>query len=342
MDKIKNKILLLLLSLCVIFAMAGCGSSSADNSAGSSSDTGGAAKTTAAQSASQSLPSSASSDTANSDSVGSVPKYSGEASITINGSVPKFTKKQLSSKESYQKYGRLDSLGRATTCMACIDKDIMPTRKRGSIGMIKPAGWHLVKYDFVDGKYLYNRCHLIAYELTGVDGESQYLARNLVTGTRYMNIEGQLPYENMTAEYIKETGNHVLYRVTPVFKGDNLLCSGVHMEAESIEDNGKGIKFNVYCYNVQPRVTIDYATGNNHLSADKSTAGSSSSAASAGSAGTSASSRNTYVINTNTKKFHKPDCASVKQTLAGNRRTVHETKSELIEEGYSPCGNCNP
>ena len=170
-------------------------------------------------------------------------------SVSIEYESPKFTKKQLASAKSYQKYGKLDNYGRATSCIACIGKEIMPTTKRGSIGMIKPSGWHLVKYDFVDGKYLYNRCHLIAYELTGVDGKSHYLAQNLVTGTRYMNIEGQLPYENMTTEYIKSTGNHVLYRSTPIFIGDNLLCSGVHMEAESIEDNGKGIKFNVYCYN---------------------------------------------------------------------------------------------
>lgn len=330
MNKITNKILLLMLSLCMVVTMAGCGS----NSASSSSDTGSVSSSTASQ--------SASSNTVNSDSVGSVPKYSGEASITINNNVPKFTKKQLASAKSYQKYGKLDNYGRATSCIACIGKEIMPTTKRGSIGMIKPSGWHLVKYDFVDGKYLYNRCHLIAYELTGVDGKSHYLAQNLVTGTRYMNIEGQLPYENMTTEYIKSTGNHVLYRSTPIFIGDNLLCSGVHMEAESIEDNGKGIKFNVYCYNVQPKVVIDYATGDSHLFSDKSTASSSNSSNSVSNASTSSSGKNIYVINTNTKKFHKPSCASVKQTLAQNKKTVHETRTQLINEGYSPCKRCNP
>ena len=334
MEKTKKKLLILILSICVIVAMTGCGSSSTD----SSSDSGSTSKTTTSQ--------SATSSSSNASSIGSVPKYSGDASITINGNVPKFTKKQLAATKSYEKYGKLDSLGRATTCIACIDKDIMPTTKRGSIGMIKPTGWHLVKYDFVDGKYLYNRCHLIAYCLTGIDGSSPYLAQNLVTGTRYMNIDGQLPYEEKTADYIKETGNHVLYRVTPIFKGDNLLCSGVHMEAQSIEDNGEGIKFNVYCYNVQPKVTIDYATGDNHLSSDSTAASSSSSSsgtsASSSSTSTSSTGKNTYVINTNTKKFHKPSCESAKQTLAKNKKTVHETRAQLIKEGYSPCKICNP
>ena len=138
----------------------------------------------------------------------------------------------------------------------------MPTEKRGSIGQVKPTGWHTVKYDNVDGKYLYNRCHLIGYQLSAENANS----KNLITGTRYMNTEGMLPFENMVADYIHETGNHVMYRVTPIFEGNDLVASGVQMEAESVEDSGEGVQFNVYCYNVQPGITIDYATGDSHLS----------------------------------------------------------------------------
>ena len=318
--------------MAVMISMAGCGSGGSSADIGSSSAAVSSSETAASQSS-------------YSGSLSEVPAYSGDASITINNNVPEFTDRQLSSKESYQKYGRLDSLGRATACTALIDKDTMPVTGRGSIGMIKPSGWHLVKYDFINGKYLYNRCHLIAFCLTGVDGRSEYLARDLVTGTRYMNIEGQLPFEEETADYIKDTGNHVLYRVTPVFRGRDLLCSGVHMEAESIEDHGSGIKFNVYCYNVQPGVAIDYASGDNHkVSGSAALAGSDSSAVSEQKtdADTSQAGRNTYVININTRKFHRPDCPSVKQTLAKNRKTVHEKRAALIKEGYSPCKNCRP
>lgn len=321
MRKTKEKLLVLIISLCVTFTLVGCGSS-----AGTQSDSGTTSKSTTSR-------------TLSPRSLSDIPEYSGDASIEINNNVPGFTDKQLSSKKTYQKYGQLDSLGRATACIACIDKNSMPTTRRGSIGMIKPSGWHLVKYDFVDGKYLYNRCHLIGYQLTGVDGRSDYLAQNLVTGTRYMNIEGQLPFENEVADYVKTTGNHVLYRVTPVFKGDDILCSGVEMEAESIEDKGAGIKFNVYCYNVQPGVTIDYATGDNHQST-KSTEAKNSSSSKEASASTG--DKQTYVVNTNTRKFHKPDCASVKETLAKNKKTVHETRAQLIKEGYEPCKRCNP
>ena len=141
---------------------------------------------------------------------------------------------------------------------ANIGQDLMPTEKRGAIGQVKPTGWHTVKYDQVEGKYLYNRCHLIGYQLTGENANE----KNLITGTRYLNVDGMLPFENMVADYIKETGNHVLYRVTPVFNGNNLLASGVQMEAMSVEDKGAGISFNVFCYNVQPGVEINYADGN--------------------------------------------------------------------------------
>ena len=172
------------------------------------------------------------------------------------GGDPDFSENEITS-VSYEYYSELDALGRCGVCIASVGQDIMPTEKRGSIGQVKPTGWHTVKYDFVDGKYLYNRCHLIGFQLTGENANK----RNLITGTRYLNVEGMLPFENMVADYVKETENHVMYRVTPIFVGDELLARGVHIEAESVEDGGDGIMFNVFCYNVQPGVVLDYATG---------------------------------------------------------------------------------
>ena len=188
-----------------------------------------------------------------------MPEYSGNPYIVVNDNTPFFTEADKTT-ASFEKYGELDSLGRCTTAYANVGKDLMPTEKRGSIGSVKPTGWQIAKYDNVDGKYLYNRCHLIGYQLTAENANK----KNLITGTRYLNVNGMLPFENMVADYIKETNNHVLYRVTPVFIGDNLVASGVLMEAESVEDNGEGILFNVYCYNVQPGIVIDYATGDSH------------------------------------------------------------------------------
>lgn len=188
-----------------------------------------------------------------------IPEYSGTPYAEIDNNRPSFTESELVT-SSYEKYSSLDDLGRCGVAVACVGKDLMPTEERGSIGMIKPSGWHLVKYDSVDGKYLYNRCHLIAYELTSENANRE----NLITGTRYLNVTGMLPFENKVADYVKETGNHVMYRVTPVFDGDDLLASGVHMEAESVEDGGAGISFNIYCYNVQPGIVIDHATGDSH------------------------------------------------------------------------------
>ena len=190
----------------------------------------------------------------------SIPEFDGETPyVIINENIPFFTEEEIVN-ESYEQYGELDGLGRCTVCIACVGVDIMPTEERGSIGSVKPSGWQTVKYDFVSGKYLYNRCHLIGYQLTGENANKQ----NLITGTRFLNIEGMLPFENMIADYVKETENHVMLRVTPIFEGENLLASGVLMEAWSVEDNGEGICFNVYAYNSQPGVIIDYATGNSH------------------------------------------------------------------------------
>ena len=192
-------------------------------------------------------------------SINEIPAYAGNAYVVINNNVPYFIDSELSS-ISYEYYSDLDSLGRCGVCVASVGQDIMPTEERGVIGNIKPTGWQIVKYPgIVDGNYLYNRCHLIGFQLTGENAN----ANNLITGTRYMNVEGMLPFENMVADFVKETGYHVMYRVTPFFDGDNLVASGVLMEAMSVEDNGVGILFNVFCYNIQPGISIDYATGNN-------------------------------------------------------------------------------
>ena len=188
-----------------------------------------------------------------------IPAYSGEPYAVVNGNIPYFTESDLTS-ESFEYYSDLDALGRCGTAYSSVGTDLMPTEKRGSISKVKPTGWQVAKYDFVDGKYLYNRCHLIGYQLTAENANE----KNLITGTRYLNVDGMLPFENLVADYVKETDNHVLYRVTPVFEGDNLVASGVLMEAESVEDAGDGVEYCVYVYNVQPGVEIDYATGENH------------------------------------------------------------------------------
>ncbi|MCD7709139.1 MAG: DNA/RNA non-specific endonuclease, partial [Clostridiales bacterium] len=194
--------------------------------------------------------SGSSSQTSSTFDLSTVPAYSGSPYAVVNGNVPYFTSSEITSK-SFEAYSNLDALGRCGVAAASVGQDLMPTEARGEIGSVKPTGWHQEKYDFVDGKYVYNRCHLIAFELAGENANE----KNLITGTRYMNIQGMLPFENMVADYVKETGNHVMYRVTPEFEGKNLVASGVLMEAESVEDGGDGILFCVYCYNVQPGVT---------------------------------------------------------------------------------------
>lgn len=189
-----------------------------------------------------------------------IPSYTDKAYVKLNNNIPDFDD-SLMTTESFEKYSDFDSLGRCGVAFANIGKDLMPTKERESIGMIKPSGWRISKYDFIDGKYLFNRCHLIGYQLTGENANE----KNLITGTRYLNVDGMLPFENKVADYVKSTNNHVLYRVTPHFEGNNPIVSGIQIEAKSVEDNGKGIQFNVYCYNVQPRVKIDYATGENSL-----------------------------------------------------------------------------
>lgn len=256
--------------------------------------------------------------------------YDGKPYVVINDNDPDFTEADMTT-ASFESYGELDGLGRCTTAFANIGKDLMPAEKRGSIGEVKPTGWQTAKYDNVDGKYLYNRCHLIGYQLTGENAN----AKNLITGTRYLNVDGMLPFENMVADYIKETGNHVLYRVTPVFSGDNLVASGVHMEAESVEDNGDGILFNVYCFNAQPGIAIDYATGDSHQ--DDSIVADASKSTTAADANVQ-----TYILNTNTKKFHKESCNSAKSMDASNKKIYTGSRQELIDMGYEACGVCKP
>lgn len=187
-----------------------------------------------------------------------LPPYDGQPYAVVEGNQPAFTQEELTA-DSYETYGSLDALGRCTTAMASIGPDLMPTEDRGDIGSVHPTGWEQNFYDWVDGKALYNRCHLIGFQLTGENAND----RNLITGTRYLNVDGMLPFENLMADYIHETGNHVLYRVTPVFQGTELVARGVQMEALSVEDGGEGVCFNIFCYNVQPGVEIDYATGEN-------------------------------------------------------------------------------
>lgn len=190
-----------------------------------------------------------------------IPAFSEDAYVVLNGNVPFFTEEEYTT-ESYEFYSDLDELGRCGVTQACIGVDIMPTEERGDIGSVKPTGWHSVKYDIVDGKYLYNRCHLIGFQLAGENANK----KNLITGTRYLNIEGMLPFENMVADYVKETENHVLYRVTPIFEDDDLVAQGVVMEGWSVEDEGESICFCIFAYNAQPGITIDYATGDSWLS----------------------------------------------------------------------------
>lgn len=193
-------------------------------------------------------------------SLDSVPPYDGRPYVELDGNEPAFDQGELTER-SFETYSSLDALGRCGPAFACVGRDLMPTEERGSIGQVKPTGWHTVKYDVVDGKYLYNRCHLIGYQLTAENANEE----NLITGTRYLNVEGMLPFENLVADYVRETDNHVLYRVTPIYAGAELVARGVEMEALSVEDAGEAVSFHVFVYNVQPGVEIDYATGDSRL-----------------------------------------------------------------------------
>jgi len=259
---------------------------------------------------------------------GTLPDADTNAYKVLNDNQPAFTQEELVA-DSFEQYSRLDAKGRCGVAYACIGQDIMPTEERGNIGQIKPSGWHTIKYDIVDGKYLYNRCHLIGFQLAGENANE----KNLITGTRYMNTEGMLPFENMIAEYVKSTGNHVLYRVTPDFQDDNLVASGVVLEARSIEDDGVGISFHVYCYNIQPGITIDYKTGESKLETDSSPTSSTP---------TTPGEPTAYVLNRSNMKFHLATCSSVSSMKAENREDFTGDRQVVIDAGYTPCKNCNP
>ena len=299
-------------------------------------------------------------------SLDAIPAYDGKAYVAVNNNEPFFTDSDMTT-TAFENYSDLDSLGRCGVAYANICKEIMPTEKRGKIGMIKPSGWHTVKYDVIKDRYLYNRCHLIGYQLAGENANP----KNLITGTRYLNVEGMLPFENLVADYVNNIGNHVLYRVTPMFSGSNLVANGVLIEAKSVEDNGGGILFNVYCYNVQPGVGINYENGDSWLdgttpqeqsgqtdtpqnegsqSSDGSGAGGSGSSSSTtgnvssgsdssaaeNSVSDSSNSETMVHITATGKKYHRAGCRTLKKS--DTEVTLDEAKSM----GLSPCGICNP
>lgn len=259
-----------------------------------------------------------------------IPEYSGNPYVAINDNQPEFEEDEIT-EISFEQYSDLDDLGRCGVAEASVGMDIMPTEKRGSISQIKPTGWHSVRYDFVDGDSLYNRCHLIGFQLTGENANE----KNLITGTRYLNVDGMLPFEDMVADYVRETENHVMYRVTPIFVGEELVARGVQMEGYSVEDQGDGISFNVFCYNVQPQVAIDYATGESRLS-DHSVMESKTIK------NEQVENGKNYILNMNTHKFHLPECSGVKRISEANKGKYTGTRADLIEQGYEPCGICNP
>ncbi|MBU5463002.1 DNA/RNA non-specific endonuclease [Lachnoclostridium sp. MSJ-17] len=259
-----------------------------------------------------------------------IPSYSGNPYYEINDNQPFFKADELTT-DTFKEFSELDSLGRCGVAFACLGTDSLPTEERGEIGMIKPTGWHTVRYDdIIEDKYLYNRCHLIAFELSGENANP----KNLITGTRYMNVKGMLPFENRVRNYIENTNQHVMYRITPVFEGNNLVATGVLMESYSVEDDGEGICFNVFCYNVQPQIKINYADGTNEVvstpESEEITVISNEEP------------NTTYVLNTNTKKFHYPDCDSVNKMKEKNKELFTGSRDEVISMGYSPCGKCNP
>lgn len=257
-----------------------------------------------------------------------VPAYNGKPATQVNGNAPAFDSTLLATAHAgaFEDYWPLDSLGRATGAVVCAGPETAPEGERGSIGDIRPTGFHLTRYDWVDGKYLYNRCHLIGWQLTG---ENSNMC-NLITGTRYMNVEGMLPYEEKVDSYIEATGNHVLYRATPIYEGSDLVARGVLLEARSVEDDGRGLSFCVFCFNVQPGVSITYATGASVAD------------------GTMREqdlvdeTQFDYILNTNSMKIHYPNCPSVDDMKEKNKRGFNGTVEEAKAQGYSPCGRCKP
>lgn len=246
-----------------------------------------------------------------------VPEYEGDPYVTVNGNEPEFSD-ELKTGDDFEVYGELDNQSRCTAAIASLSVDTQPAgnEERGDISSVHPSGWK--------SGMGWERCHLIGWQLCAENANE----RNLVTGTHYMNVTGMLPFENRVDWYISETGNHVLYEVEPVFRGKNMICSGVHMQAESVEDSGRGISFNVFCFNVSPGKEINYKTG------EVTTVDQEEAAAN--------TFERTYVLNTNTMKFHYPTCSSVGQMAEHNKEYATESREELIKRGFSPCGNCEP
>ena len=345
--KYTRKLLAILLTLVMLFSFAGCDLETSDydnnssvvsstditessniSSGNEDSKPDQSTQTTENSSSQTQKPSNIGSENASAVNPSSLPKYSGEAFVVVNNNQPNFNASELTT-TGYEKYSSLDNLGRCGAALASCGKEIMPKpdEKRGSISSIKPTGWIQKSYSGVSGGYLWNRCHLIGWQLSAENANRQ----NLITGTRYMNINGMLPFENMVADYIKETGNHVAYRITPIFEGKNLVCSGVQMEAYSIEDNGDGICFNVYCYNVQPGITINYATGDssgpssNNTTSSKPTTEQNNNSASSGDM--------VWIPNSGSKYHSHSGCSNMK-----NPKQV--TKQEAENQGYESCKKC--
>ena len=276
-------------------------------------------------------------------SLDEIPEYKRSATVEINGGDPFFEEQEITD-DAFESYSPLDALGRCGVAFACIGIEIMPTEEREDIASVTPSGWEYGgisnnnTYDFVENGYIYNRCHLIGFQLAGENDNE----RNLITGTRYLNIEGMLPFENMVADYVQKTGNHVMYRVTPIFSGLDYVARGVLMEAYSVEDNGRGICFCVYAYNVQPGVTIDYFTGVNVKSGETLPEINDENDNRTEVGGSTEGEECDYILNTNTKKFHYVGKSCAPKSDSKNYKEYTGTREDLINEGYSPCGTCKP
>ncbi len=279
--------------------------------------------------------------------IADIPQYSGALCIDINDGQPGFTEEDRT-RDAFMQFSDLDFEGRCGEAFACIGPDTVSSEARGDISSVHPSGWVQRKYSFVDDGVLYNRCHLIAHQLCGENANE----KNLITGTRTFNVEGMLYYEELVGNYVRSTGNHVLYRVTPLFAANDLVARGVQMEAESIEDGGAAIRFNVFVYNVEPGVEIDYVTGESWESSATVAATSKGEAtrtsAKTGDASLSSTTsseesvQQDYVLNVKNKKFHKPGCTAANDIASANRQDFTGTREELISRGYSPCGQCKP
>ena len=315
----KHLIRFLPLLLALLFSLSAC------------ADLVPAEKSTGAVESSSAVPADIGSSGGQTVTPDRIPAYTDAAYVAVNDNTPYFSDEDKQRTDPFETYSELDELGRCGVAYANICTELMPVEERGEIGQIKPSGWQTVKYDCVEGKYLYNRCHLIGFQLAGENAN----AKNLITGTRYLNIQGMLPFENLVADYVKETEHHVLYRVTPLFEGEDLVASGALMEGWSVEDDGEGVCFCVYAYNVQPGVTIDYATGASQLSEQAGSAGENGGT-------TSSAGEQEYVLNTNSRKFHLPDCSGAATISEANRQEYTGSRDALIAEGYEPCGRCKP